>query len=104
MHQTIPLQDTINYSDTQQVRPIVISLSLTYYFQLPQEIDEVSKGSEASIEGVDNAEFEYSDNNAVDQSSNQEIEDIDEDSTATNDAENTVSFDDTDGSDLPDGA
>ena len=77
---------------------------MTYYFQLPQEIDEVSKGSEASIEGVDNAEFEYSDNNAADQSSNQEIEDIDEDSTATNDAENTVSFDDTDGSDLPDGA
>lgn len=38
-----------------------------------------------------------SDNNDVDQNNHQEIEDVEDDSSAENDAGNSVSFDDSDG-------
>jgi hypothetical protein len=58
-----------------------------------QDIEEVSKGSSAENEAVNDTEFHNSDDNDVGQSNDQNIEDVEDDSHAENDAGNSVSFD-----------
>jgi hypothetical protein len=62
-----------------------------------QDIEEVSKGSSAENEAVNDAEFHGSNDNDVSQSNDQDINNVEDDSHAENDAGNSVSFDESDG-------